>query len=336
MKSSSTSSEEKREHVELFINSLGAQEQELASRLTLMEVPATTTLEKKLRARQRGLAHQKKTLFGSNRFRQKASTLTPTPTRAVHAVQIATDDYDSEGAEVSILDTTFAREVGCQIDTSVTQECVGIRDETYFTVGKTRVKVTLAGNMMYYMDLWSTDAVKARDALSPKLEHGKRLGTEHKHGPDSGVEPEHGPHLKMGSTEEPDPNFKEIPEYEYADEEVIFHEGSDLFAEDVEAEMAVLPEVPLTAEVKISDLKIGRPEGVDPEEAAEMEERLRQIVWKKRKWLIGKGNALPPAAKGVICDIDVGNARPVAQRVRKISSHFREKLADLIRGLLSA
>ncbi|OWZ00118.1 reverse transcriptase, partial [Phytophthora megakarya] len=144
----------------------------------------------------------------------------------------------------------------------------------------------------------STDAVKTRDALSPKLEHGARLGTEH----------EHGPRLKMGSTEEPDPSFKEIAEYEYADEGVIFHEGSDLFTEDVEVEMAVLPEVPLTAE----------------------------IVWKKRKWLIGKGNALPPAAKGVICDIDVGNARPVAQRVRKISSQFREKLADLIRGLLSA
>ncbi|OWZ19063.1 Eukaryotic/viral aspartic protease [Phytophthora megakarya] len=275
------------------------------------------------------------------------------------------------GAEVSILDNTFAREIGCQIDTSVRQEYVGIRDETYFTVGKTRVKVTLAGNMVYYIDLWidtadgtgclpgevriqmigrrplygsrirpvtipslipvaagqvydvplrpekgvpplwmtrgatwvhfqikapvgrlprafgfvqpgsrkydewqnlaygatsdvndeaifreaggpmterreyadpqanlgrskkpgnpqgehqgrkvaavSTvsrkyntefaDAVKTRDALSPKLEHGTRLGAE----------PEHGPHLKMGSTEEPDPSFKEIPEYEYAD-----------------------------------------------------------------------------------------------------------------------
>ncbi|OWZ09002.1 Eukaryotic/viral aspartic protease [Phytophthora megakarya] len=270
------------------------------------------------------------------------------------------------GAEVFILDTTFAREVGCQIDTSVTQECVGIRDETYFTVGKTRVKVTLAGNMVYYMDLWVGDLVGqnaifgmnfmvpagvridtadgtsclpdevriqmigrrplygsrmrpvtipslirvaagqtydvplrpekgTQDALYPKIEHETRLGAE----------PEHGPHLNMGSTEEPEPSFKEIPEYEYADEE-------------------------------IEDLKIGRPEGVDPEEAAEMEERLRQVVWKKRKWLVGKGNALPPAANGVICDIDVGNARPVAQRVRKISSQFREKLAGLIRGLLSA
>ncbi|OWY94259.1 Eukaryotic/viral aspartic protease [Phytophthora megakarya] len=82
-------SEEKREHV--FINTLGAQDQDLASRLTA----GTATLEKKLRARQRGLAHQKKTLFGSNRFRHKAATPTSTPARTVHAVQIATDDYDS-------------------------------------------------------------------------------------------------------------------------------------------------------------------------------------------------------------------------------------------------
>ncbi|OWY97457.1 LOW QUALITY PROTEIN: Eukaryotic/viral aspartic protease, partial [Phytophthora megakarya] len=78
--------EEKREHVELFINTLGAQEQELASRLTHGHVGEEAS---------RAVAHQKKTLFGSNRFRQKASTPTPTPARAVHAVQIATDDYDS-------------------------------------------------------------------------------------------------------------------------------------------------------------------------------------------------------------------------------------------------
>ncbi|KAE8963679.1 hypothetical protein PR002_g29214 [Phytophthora rubi] len=63
------------------------------------------------------------------------------------------------GAEVSILDTTFAREVGCLIDTETTQECVGIRDETYYTVGRTRVKVTLAGNLVYYMHLWVGDLV---------------------------------------------------------------------------------------------------------------------------------------------------------------------------------
>ncbi|KAE9164846.1 hypothetical protein PF002_g31503 [Phytophthora fragariae] len=63
------------------------------------------------------------------------------------------------GAEVSILDTTFAREVGCLMDTEITQECVGICDETYYTVGRTRVKVTLAGNLVYYMHLWVGDLV---------------------------------------------------------------------------------------------------------------------------------------------------------------------------------
>ncbi|OWZ03491.1 Eukaryotic/viral aspartic protease [Phytophthora megakarya] len=435
--------EERHEHVELFMNTLGAQEQELASRLTLMEVPDTATLEKKLRARQRGLTHQKKTLFGSNRFRPKASAPMPTPTRAVHAVQIATDDYDSgregdsdedqiydqdredeeraklfvtghtpqqenarrdfdtggakcagqqtvvfarakrvgtytwlgnalwrssstsyvsavllldTGAEVSILDTTFAREVGCQIDTSVTQEFVGIRDETSFTVGKTRVKVTPAGNMkvMHRPEETQNGRVERRQeqaAVVAVISRGDTsvaaatTPTRDAHSPKPGGEPYleteqgGGPRPVTGSTDGPNElgvNFENIPEYEHADEEVIFHEGLDLFAEDVEAEMAVLPEAPLTAEVKIEDLKIGRPEGVDPKEAEEMKERLRQNVWEKRKWVIGKGNALPPAAKGVICDIDVGNARPVAHRVRKISLQFREKLADLIRGLLSA
>jgi len=36
------------------------------------------------------------------------------------------------------------------------------------------------------------------------------------------------------------------------------------------------------------------------------------------------------------CNIDVGDAKPVAQRVRKIASRFKEKVADLIKGLLNA
>ncbi|OWY94904.1 reverse transcriptase [Phytophthora megakarya] len=55
-----------------------------------------------------------------------------------------------------------------------------------------------------------------------------------------------------------------------------------------------------------------------------------------RHLLIGKGNALPPAARGVVCDIDVGGARPIALKCRKLRIQFREKLADLIKGLLSA
>ncbi|KAE8974653.1 hypothetical protein PR003_g28500 [Phytophthora rubi] len=78
--------EEKREHVEHFIRTLNSQEADLASRLTLMEVPDSVALEKKLRARQRGLAHPKKTLLGSNKFRQRAPTPSPQPARAVHTI----------------------------------------------------------------------------------------------------------------------------------------------------------------------------------------------------------------------------------------------------------
>ncbi|POM68857.1 Reverse transcriptase [Phytophthora palmivora] len=117
------------------------------------------------------------------------------------------------------------------------------------------------------------------------------------------------------------------------DPEVHYHEGNDLYAEDVDQEMAILPEInPATDEVKIEDIQVGDP-GIQT--TAEIE-RLRQRIWKYRHLLIGKGNALPPAARGVVCDIDVGDVRPIAQRVRKIAPRFREKLSELIKGLLSA
>ncbi|POM77090.1 Reverse transcriptase, partial [Phytophthora palmivora] len=77
----------------------------------------------------------------------------------------------------------------------------------------------------------------------------------------------------------------------------------------VEDQMAVLPDITATTEeVKIEDLQIGDANTNTQEEI----ERLHL--------LIGKGNALPPAAKGVVCDIDVGNAKPVAQRCRKVAT----------------
>ena len=44
------------------------------------------------------------------------------------------------GAEISILDIASARKVGCQIDESERQECVGIGESIYTTEGRTRLK----------------------------------------------------------------------------------------------------------------------------------------------------------------------------------------------------
>ena len=55
--------------------------------------------------------------------------------------------FDS-GAEVSIIDATFARRVGCTIDDSQRQECVGIGENTYMTEGRTKIKITLNGSLV--------------------------------------------------------------------------------------------------------------------------------------------------------------------------------------------
>ena len=64
--------------------------------------------------------------------------------------------FDS-GAEVSIIDTTFARKVGCLIDESKTQECVGIGENVYKTEGRTKIKITLNGSLVYYSNAWVRD-----------------------------------------------------------------------------------------------------------------------------------------------------------------------------------
>ncbi|OWZ23622.1 LOW QUALITY PROTEIN: hypothetical protein PHMEG_0001474 [Phytophthora megakarya] len=61
------------------------------------------------------------------------------------------------GAEVSIVDIVFARKVGCYIDSSQIQGCVGIGDNVYWTEGRTRIKVTLAGSLVYFFDIWVGD-----------------------------------------------------------------------------------------------------------------------------------------------------------------------------------
>ena len=64
--------------------------------------------------------------------------------------------FDS-GKEISIIDTTFARKVECVIDKSRTQACVGIGDNAYMTVGRTKIKITLNGSLVYSFDVWFGD-----------------------------------------------------------------------------------------------------------------------------------------------------------------------------------
>ncbi|OWZ13769.1 reverse transcriptase [Phytophthora megakarya] len=97
---------------------------------------------------------------------------------------------------------------------------------------------------------------------------------------------------------------------------VCYLEGGDIFSEDVENNMAPAGSEGYHEGRTIDDIQVD-----DPHATPEERKRLR--------------NAFPPPAFGAICDIDVGTAKPVAQRCRRVAPQFREKLSMLIHGLLS-
>ncbi|OWY90269.1 hypothetical protein PHMEG_00041686 [Phytophthora megakarya] len=55
------------------------------------------------------------------------------------------------GAEMSIVNTTFARKVGCYIDSSQIQDCVEIGDNVYRTEERTRIKRWITGIFLRYL-----------------------------------------------------------------------------------------------------------------------------------------------------------------------------------------
>ncbi|GMF31897.1 unnamed protein product [Phytophthora fragariaefolia] len=317
--------------------------------------------------------------------------------------------FDS-GTEVSILDAAFARKVGIYLNNSQELECKGVGKSPCMAKGRTRVKLTLAGSLVYYFDVrvgpptGGPDLILGKNFMVPagvrldladgslslldeitiqlaggrprygekvsqvklddhcnleaggtfEVRKGFILSIHRKHwvtrgerwvpsvvadlgqtrylkityisdqklglqadtriGPadrpivgDSASEDAEDAHEVRLDFEEAAPTLDTPPvaaQDDAGNEEVCYHEGGDLFAEDVERAMEVLPEVTATTdEVTIDGIQ---------------------------------GNAQPPAAVGVVRDIDVGGAAPLAQRVRRVAPQFSENLSDLIKGLLSA
>ena len=63
------------------------------------------------------------------------------------------------GAEISIVETAFARKVGCVIDENQKQESAGIGENTYMTEGRTKIKFALNVLLVYYFDVGVGDQV---------------------------------------------------------------------------------------------------------------------------------------------------------------------------------
>ncbi|OWY99201.1 hypothetical protein PHMEG_00029843 [Phytophthora megakarya] len=89
-----------------------------------------------------------------------------------------------------------------------------------------------------------------------------------------------------------------------ADPAVYYHQGSDFVLLDMlKNQLAYLPD--------LSDL---RPE-------ANIEDAI-------------VGNALPPPARGVVCDLDVGDEKPISMRSRRIPADLLSKVYELLKRLL--
>ncbi|KAE8876758.1 hypothetical protein PF003_g39141 [Phytophthora fragariae] len=111
---------------------------------------------------------------------------------------------------------------------------------------------------------------------------------------------------------------------------VYLHEGSELMAQ-LKDELGLLPELlDLSPECDITKADVGEP-GFSTDT---QDRRLRGILERHRTIFLGDGNAAPAPARGVACDLDVGDAHPVAQRPRSIAPHIMIKVYELLKKLL--
>ncbi|OWZ02488.1 reverse transcriptase [Phytophthora megakarya] len=98
-------------------------------------------------------------------------------------------------------------------------------------------------------------------------------------------------------------------------------------------QLIMLPEIEeLTPECNIDEANVGVPGVTTPG----MEAKIRGILKRHRSIFLGDGNAAPAPARGVVCDIDVGEAKSEALRARQIAAAFLVKVFELLKKLLEA
>ncbi|KAH9110822.1 hypothetical protein AeMF1_014510 [Aphanomyces euteiches] len=114
------------------------------------------------------------------------------------------------------------------------------------------------------------------------------------------------------------------------DPELQIREGIDMTTEEMENQLAMIPEIIPDAEpVDIEKLDFG-----ELDQPEEERDKMKRMLMTYKKFFIHSGNGLPPAARGAVCDIDVGNTRPITQRARRVRPEHLKQLFDLLKGLL--
>ncbi|KAE8955310.1 hypothetical protein PR001_g32155, partial [Phytophthora rubi] len=111
------------------------------------------------------------------------------------------------------------------------------------------------------------------------------------------------------------------------------HQAHGIELEDYAQELAFLPDL---TEVSVTVLDYSAPNVLNKDLEKLQQAGLIRVLKKHERIMISSGNALPPPAYGVVCDIDVKGHAPIKQRARRVPLRHLRKLYELLKGLLKA
>ncbi|GMF49822.1 unnamed protein product [Phytophthora fragariaefolia] len=108
---------------------------------------------------------------------------------------------------------------------------------------------------------------------------------------------------------------------------------NSLALEDYAHELAFLPDL---TDVRPTQLDYSADNVVCSAHSAEQTTRLLRVLQSHEQIMISSGNALPPPAYGVVCDIDVQGHPPIQQRARRVPLKHLKKRYEQLKALLKA
>ncbi|POM73960.1 Hypothetical protein PHPALM_9140 [Phytophthora palmivora] len=111
------------------------------------------------------------------------------------------------------------------------------------------------------------------------------------------------------------------------------HLANDIELTDYAQELAFLPDL---TEISVTALDYTGPKVQNKDLDEGQQQKLVGVLKRHEKIMISSGNALPPPAYGMVCDIDVQGLAPIKQRARRTPLRFLGKLYELLKGLLRA
>uniref|UniRef100_H3H680 Integrase catalytic domain-containing protein n=1 Tax=Phytophthora ramorum TaxID=164328 RepID=H3H680_PHYRM len=120
---------------------------------------------------------------------------------------------------------------------------------------------------------------------------------------------------------------------ENTDNDTSEHLANEIELTDYAHELAFLPDL---TEASETVLDYSGPNVLNPSATARQQEGVVAVLKRHEKIMIASGNALPPPAYGVVCDIDVQGHPPIKQRARRTPLRHLRKLYELLKGLLKA